>query len=85
MFRGGVGQEGTAEGHVWLHEPRVMVTNPFAEDPDNECERLRNAVETLRGCSLDGMLEDAGQLDKGGNHRDVLEGHTGCSPSRAPG
>ena len=80
MFRGGVGQEGTAEGHVWLHEPRVMVTNPFAEDPDTECERLRNAVETLRG-SLDGMLEDAGQLDK--DHRDVLEAYRMFAQSRS--
>ena len=31
LFRGTVAQEGTAEGHVWLHEPRVVVTNPVAE------------------------------------------------------
>jgi phosphotransferase system, enzyme I, PtsP len=33
MLRGGSGQEGTAEGQVWLHEPRVVVTNPVADDP----------------------------------------------------
>ena len=38
MFRGGTGQEGTAEGRVWLHEPRVVVTNPVADDPLTEIE-----------------------------------------------
>ena len=28
-----LGQEGAAQGHVWLHEPRVVVTNPIADDP----------------------------------------------------
>ena len=28
LFRGASGQEGASEGHVWLHEPRVVVTNP---------------------------------------------------------
>ena len=44
MFRGSVGQEGVAEGHVWLHEPRVLVTNPIADDPEKELERLTEAV-----------------------------------------
>src|SRR6056297_4275724 len=46
MFRGGCGQEGHAQGHVWLHEPRVVITNPIAEDPALELERLHAAVET---------------------------------------
>ena len=36
LFRGGIGQEGVAEGHVYLHEPRVVVTNPVADDPEVE-------------------------------------------------
>ncbi|MDJ1008848.1 MAG: phosphoenolpyruvate--protein phosphotransferase [Paracoccaceae bacterium] len=80
MFRGGIGQEGTAEGHVWLHEPRVMVTNPIAEDPDVELDRLRDAVETLRG-SLDAMLDDAGALEK--DHREVLEAYRMFAQSRS--
>ncbi len=56
MFRGTVGQEGTAEGRVWLHEPRVVVTNPIADDPAHECERLREAVDQLR-ISVDDMLD----------------------------
>ncbi|WP_226624513.1 phosphoenolpyruvate--protein phosphotransferase [Alloyangia pacifica] len=66
MLRGGTGQEGTTEGHVWLHEPRVMVTNLVADDPEREHERLDAAIERLR-VSVDEMLagavEDAEQLE----------------------
>ena len=66
MFPGIVGQEGVAEGHVFLHEPRVVVTNPIADDPEQEVERLKAAVDQLR-VSVDQMLagastEDADQL-----------------------
>ncbi|KAJ02195.1 phosphoenolpyruvate--protein phosphotransferase [Sulfitobacter mediterraneus] len=55
MMRGIVGQEGVAEGHVWLHEPRVVVSNPIADDPQREEERLTEAVEQLR-ISVDQMM-----------------------------
>jgi phosphotransferase system, enzyme I, PtsP len=55
MFRGGVGQEGAAMGRVWLHEPRVVVTNPVADDPVAETARLRAAVAKLR-ISVDDLL-----------------------------
>ena len=55
LFRGGIGQEGAAEGRVWLHEPRVVVTNPVADDPVAETERLRAAVGQLR-VSVDDLL-----------------------------
>ena len=55
MLRGTVGQEGVAEGHVWLHEPRVVVSNLVADDPDRELERLEEAVGELR-VSVDQML-----------------------------
>ncbi|WP_368344269.1 phosphoenolpyruvate--protein phosphotransferase [Pelagovum sp. HNIBRBA483] len=58
MFRGTVGQEGAAEGRVYLHEPRVVVTNPISDDPESEAKRLTEAVETLR-VSVDDMLADA--------------------------
>ena len=70
MFRGGCGQEGHAQGHVWLHEPRVVITNPIAEDPAQELERLHAAVETLR-VGVDRMLNSAVAGDK--DHLDVLE------------
>ncbi|MFK7745518.1 MAG: phosphoenolpyruvate--protein phosphotransferase [Roseobacter sp.] len=63
MFRGTVGQEGAAEGHVWLHEPRVVVTNPIADDPHAELTRLHDAVEQLR-VGVDKMLDMAGNGDK---------------------
>ncbi|MGR3758634.1 phosphoenolpyruvate--protein phosphotransferase [Roseobacteraceae bacterium NS-SX3] len=56
MLPGTVAQEGTAEGHVWLHEPRVVITNPIADDPQRELERLHEAVEQLR-VGVDRMLE----------------------------
>jgi phosphotransferase system enzyme I (PtsP) len=55
LFRGGTGQEGAAEGRVWLHEPRVVVTNPVADDPVAETDRLRAAVGQLR-VSVDDLL-----------------------------
>lgn len=55
LLKGGVAQEGASEGHIWLHEPRVVVTNPFAEDPDRERERLQEAVDELR-VGVDKML-----------------------------
>ncbi|MDQ2089411.1 phosphoenolpyruvate--protein phosphotransferase [Marimonas arenosa] len=58
LFRGATGQEGAAEGHVWLHEPRVVVTNPIADDPHRELDRLHEAVDKLR-VSVDEMLNGA--------------------------
>ncbi len=55
LLRGVVGQEGVAEGRVWLHEPRVVVTNPVADDPEIEEKRLIEAVDKLR-ISVDQML-----------------------------
>lgn len=55
LLRGTVGQEGVAQGHVWLHEPRVVVSNPIADDPAREEERLVAAVDQLR-ISVDQML-----------------------------
>ncbi len=58
LFRGACGQEGAAEGQVYLHEPRVVVTNPIADDPHAELRRLQDAMGTLRG-SVDDMLSAA--------------------------
>ena len=48
-FNGGIGQEGLAEGHVLLHEPRVVLTNPVADDPEVEYGRLEDAIGKMRG------------------------------------
>jgi len=58
MIQGSVAQEGAAAGSVWLHEPRVIVTNPVADDPEAETRRLRKAVDDLR-VSVDDMLSQA--------------------------
>ncbi|MEM9579540.1 MAG: phosphoenolpyruvate--protein phosphotransferase [Pseudomonadota bacterium] len=62
LLRGRAAQEGTAEGHVWLHDPRVVVTNLIADDPETEQTRLREAVETLR-VGVDKMLAGAATGD----------------------
>ncbi|SPJ23920.1 phosphoenolpyruvate--protein phosphotransferase [Palleronia abyssalis] len=79
MVRGTVGQEGTAEGHVWLHEPRVVVTNPVAEDTQAEIARLNDAIRQLQ-VSVDDMLGSAGIADK--DQRDVLETYRMFAHSR---
>ena len=72
MLRGTVAQEGTAEGMVYLHEPRVVVTNPFADDAEAERVRLVAAVDRLR-VSVDEMLTSAGPDDK--DQREVMEAY----------
>ena len=79
LFRGTVAQEGTAEGHVWLHEPRVVVTNPVAEDTEAEKVRLTEAIATLR-VSVDDMLDVARITDK--DQREVLETYRMFAHSR---
>ncbi|KIN73354.1 phosphoenolpyruvate--protein phosphotransferase [Sulfitobacter guttiformis] len=55
LLRGTVAQEGVAEGHIWLHEPRVVVSNLVTDDPEREGKRLSDAVDALR-LSVDQML-----------------------------
>ncbi|MBN2740010.1 MAG: phosphoenolpyruvate--protein phosphotransferase [Rhodobacteraceae bacterium] len=70
MFRGTTGQEGAAEGRVWLHEPRVVVTNPVGEDPEAEQARLEAGIKELRA-RIDEMLSNIKVMDK--DQRQVLE------------
>ncbi|MFQ1699100.1 phosphoenolpyruvate--protein phosphotransferase [Loktanella agnita] len=62
MVRGSVAQEGVSEGQVFLHEPRVVVTNPISDDPAKEHERLNVAIEELRK-AVDNMLIGARSVD----------------------
>ena len=62
LLRGSIGQEGTSAGRVYLHEPRVVVTNPISDDPEKEKTRLTEAVETLRK-SVDNMMVGARSVD----------------------
>ena len=78
-LRATTAQEGASEGHVWLHEPRVVVTNPIADDPERERERLHEAVDTLR-VSVDQMLQSTGAGDK--EQLQVLEAYRMFANSR---
>ncbi len=78
-IRGVSGQEGAAEGRVWLHEPRVVITNPVADDPEAETVRLRAAVEKLRG-AVDEMLSMA--TDAGKDQAEVLHAYRMFAHSR---
>jgi phosphotransferase system enzyme I (PtsP) len=62
LFRGGCAQEGTAMGHVWLHEPRVVVTNP-SPTTRRGAQRLNEAVERLR-VDVDQMLTRVAEGDR---------------------
>jgi phosphotransferase system enzyme I (PtsP) len=78
-FRGGIGQEGSAMGRVWLHEPRVVVSNPIADDPGEELKKLDDAIETLR-VSVDELLASAGTADR--DQMQVLEAYRMFANSR---
>ncbi len=79
MFRGGTGQEGAAEGRVWLHEPRVIITNPVGDDPKKERERLKVAVAELR-LSVDAMLTTTEGVDH--EQSQILEAYRMFANSR---
>ncbi|KAF0227986.1 MAG: phosphotransferase system enzyme I [Beijerinckiaceae bacterium] len=63
--------EGVGLGHVVLHEPRVVIKNLVADDPEAELKRLNASLELLRA-SIDDLM-DHGGLSHAGEHRDVLE------------
>ena len=73
LIRGGVAHEGAASGNVLLHEPRVVVTNPFADDTRAEQGRLQEAIQRLKG-DVDGMLNTAlkGATEE---HKKILEAY----------
>jgi len=79
MLRGATAQEGAAQGNVWLHEPRVVVTNLVTEDPQAEKQRLRNCVETLRA-HIDTMFDTVQSGDK--EQSEVLEAYKMFANSR---
>ena len=73
VVKGQTMSEGLALGHVVLHEPRVVVTDLRAEDPEAEAQRLDGAVAELK-VSLDELLGHE-TLSGEGEHRDVLEAY----------
>jgi phosphotransferase system, enzyme I, PtsP len=65
--------EGVGLGHVVLHEPRIVVTNLFNEDIDEELRRLEGALGSLR-LSIDDMMSRR-EVAFEGEHRAVLEAY----------
>jgi phosphotransferase system enzyme I (PtsP) len=63
--------EGVGLGHVVLHDPRVVVKNLVADDPQTELARLQAAVASVRA-SIANLIE-RGDVTHHGEHRDVLE------------
>lgn len=65
--------EGVGLGHVVLHEPRIVVTNLFNEDTEEELHRLDESLGSLR-LSIDDMLSRRDVAFEG-EHRAVLEAY----------
>ena len=65
--------DGIGLGYVILHEPRVVVTNLFNENAEDEIVRLREALIKLR-VSID-VLFQSGNVPSEGEHREVLEAY----------
>jgi phosphotransferase system, enzyme I, PtsP len=62
--------DGVGLGHVVLHEPRVVIKNLVADDPDAEVKRLEEALQGLQA-SIDTLIEGDGLGS--GEHREILE------------
>ncbi|WP_299906585.1 phosphoenolpyruvate--protein phosphotransferase [uncultured Paracoccus sp.] len=81
MFRGATGQEGAAEGRVWLHEPRVVIANPVGDDPETESARLNDGIEKLRE-RVDKLLAET-EAEADSDHVQVLEAYRLFAHSRS--
>ena len=66
-IEGTAASEGTAVGRVHLHEPRMVVFKPIAEDPETERTRLAEAMTALR-VDADRLTERTGD-GRGGEAR----------------
>ncbi|MEL6476037.1 MAG: phosphoenolpyruvate--protein phosphotransferase [Pseudomonadota bacterium] len=73
MIQGTTVSEGLADGAVHLHEPRLVVFDPIAEDVATERNRLDAALEALR-LDIDKLIEHE-LLGEEGEHRDILQAY----------
>ncbi|MDA8870635.1 phosphoenolpyruvate--protein phosphotransferase [Rhizobiaceae bacterium] len=66
---------GIAQGIVVLHEPRIVITNFFAEDGEHELRRLAQGIRGVRDSVDELVLRGVGDAaaDAGAEHADVLE------------
>jgi phosphotransferase system enzyme I (PtsP) len=72
-FSGVSFNDGVGLGHVVLHEPRIVVTNLFSEDIEDELKRLDESLGSLR-LSIDDMMSRR-EVAFEGEHRAVLEAY----------
>jgi len=73
VFEGSSACDGVAEGVVHLHEPRLVMFDPIAEDVGIERLRLAAAMEALRE-DVDRLVEGSG-LGASGEHREIFEAY----------
>lgn len=72
-MQGSAASDGTAVGQVHLHEPRMVVFRPIAEDPASERQRLAEAMSALRG-DADRLMERTGE-GRDDEQRDIFEAY----------
>lgn len=63
--------DGVGLGHAVLHEPRVVVKDIIADDPQREIVRIDDGIALVRE-TIDRLVE-RGDVAHHGEHRDVLE------------
>ena len=71
VFHGSSACDGVAEGVVHLHEPRLVVFDPIAEDVATERGRLAEAMASLKD-DVDRLVESNGLVGPG-EHRAIFE------------
>jgi phosphotransferase system enzyme I (PtsP) len=79
LFKGGSAQEGAARGVVLLHDPKIVISNPIADDPEVEKEKLREAIDQLR-LNVDDLLNSSRTADK--EQQEVMEAYRMFANSR---
>ncbi|MEM7497801.1 MAG: phosphoenolpyruvate--protein phosphotransferase [Pseudomonadota bacterium] len=73
MIEGSAVCDGVAEGVVHLHEPRLVVFEPIADDVETERRRLAEALANMRE-DIDRMIA-AERLGPTGETRDIFEAY----------
>ena len=73
MLNGGIAQEGSAQGVVLLHDPKIVVSNLIADDPEQEIIRITDAMDQLR-ISVDDLLS-TNRIGGGKEQTDILKAY----------
>ncbi len=79
LFKGGSAQEGAAKGVVLLHDPKIVITNPIADNPKVEKKRLKKAIKLMR-LNVDDLLNASRSADK--EQQEVMEAYRMFANSR---